>query len=428
MKSRYQRLLLILGIAMVGLAALMGNIDDPAHHIPVFLFYFTVFFIVYCAAVFVLARLETSSRWTVGLIFGVSLLCRLALLAAPPSLSTDIYRYLWEGRVTAAGHNPFALPPSAPELESFRDENFDGVSHKHMETIYPPLAQGVFALGAAIRPDLITLKIIFVLFDLATMVVLFRLLILRRRQAVMCASYGWSPLVILEFAHSGHVDSVGIFFLVLAVYLFEKRRTVVSTSALALSFLAKFFAMLLVPFFLFKKRYAVGLIPFVLIAVVGFLPFADAGGKLVSSLSVYGRHWEFNSALFSMVRKITGHPDWVRVGFVATALFFSIYQGYRRSDFLKYAYRVVAVALLLTPTFYPWYLCWLIPFLCFFPRRSWIYLSGAVILSYWVWVRFENTGVWDPGPVVMAVEWVPFFGLLALEAIQSRRRRGEDMT
>jgi hypothetical protein len=268
-----------------------------------------------------------------------------------------------------------------------------------------------------------------VLFDLATLVVLVRLLAARRRQALMCAVYGWSPLVILEFAHSGHVDSIGIFFLVLAVYLFEKRRNVTGIVALAFSFLAKFLPVLLLPFFLFKKRYAGWVALFVLIAVAGFLPFAGAGSGLVASLKTYGRHWEFNSALFSILKGVVGNPDWIRFILFGAVAVFSIVQGYRRRDFLAYAFRVVAFSLVLAPTLYPWYLCWLVPFLCFFPRRSWIYFTGAVVLSYWVWVRFENTGVWDPGPVVMLIEWVPFFGLLAVELAQSiTRPRCEEET
>jgi hypothetical protein len=297
-----------------------------------------------------------------------------------------------------------------------------------MQTIYPPLAQGVFFVGSVIHPDITTQKLLFVLFDLATLIVIFRLLVLRRRPAVMGAIYGWSPLVILEFSHSGHVDSVGIFFLVLAAYLYEKRQMFASLSALALSFLAKYFALLIVPFFLFKKRHAVWVVPFVLIAGAGFLPFAGAGAELVSSLKTYSRYWEFNSVVFSSARHFFGHPDWIRVVLFGAVVLFSVVQGYRGRDFLQYAYRVVAFSLLLAPTFYPWYLCWLVPFLCFFPRRSWIYLSGAVVLSYWVWVRFEKTGVWDPGTVVMAIEWIPFVALLTLETVQSFKLRGGEAT
>ncbi|UCH82824.1 MAG: hypothetical protein JSW50_10125 [Candidatus Latescibacterota bacterium] len=426
MNPRYRWLLLFLGLAMIAVAMRIALLDEPVRRIPEFLVLFFLFFAVYCGAIFVLSRVTISTTKLVAFVIGVAVLCRLVFLVQTPSLSTDIYRYLWEGRVIAAGHNPFAIAPQAPELEPLRDKNFEGVSHKHMQTIYPPLSQALFFLGAVVHPSLTTLKAIFVIFDLATLAIIILLLRAKRRQLAMCAVYAWSPLVILEISHSGHLDSVGIFFLVLAVYLFEKRRAFAVTSALALSFLAKFFAILLTPFFLFKKRHVTWLVPFVLIAVIGFLPFAGAGDKLFSSLGTYSRHWEFNSALFSLATRIFGHPHWIRILFFGAVVVYSVVQGYRRSSFIEYVRRVIALALLLAPTFYPWYLCWLIPFLVFSPKRSWMYLSGAAVLSYWVWVRFENTGIWDPGPVVMAVEWVPFFTLLAVEMVQSRVRRGGD--
>lgn len=42
-----------------------------------------------------------------------ALLLRLPLVGAPPHLSDDLYRYLWEGTVLNAGYDPFATAPSA---------------------------------------------------------------------------------------------------------------------------------------------------------------------------------------------------------------------------------------------------------------------------------------------------------------------------
>ena len=47
----------------------------------------------------------------------------LALLFAPLVLSSDLYRYIWDGRVQRAGINPYLYPPSAPELAVLRDEH-----------------------------------------------------------------------------------------------------------------------------------------------------------------------------------------------------------------------------------------------------------------------------------------------------------------
>ena len=42
-------------------------------------------------------------------------------MLSPPYLSSDIYRYVWDGRVMAAGINPYRYVPADPHLEALRD-------------------------------------------------------------------------------------------------------------------------------------------------------------------------------------------------------------------------------------------------------------------------------------------------------------------
>ena len=252
------RIVVILGALHLGLAVTLSSLGDITKNVPVFLLLFGAMFAVYAVSVVVIARVGAGERGVVGRRFVgfmvvIAAACRLVFVTADPALSTDIYRYLWEGRVVAAGQNPFSLPPDAPELEHLRDENYAGVSHKNMETIYPPFAQAVFFLGAFLNPSVATFKLLFVLFDLAALGVILLLLHARGRNLAWGLVYAWSPLVIVEFSHSGHLDSVGIFFLLCALYLWEiatKNRSVV---ALALSSLSKYPAVLLLPFFVFKR-------------------------------------------------------------------------------------------------------------------------------------------------------------------------------
>ena len=47
---------------------------------------------------------------TIWLVLGVAVAMRLLTLAAPPVLSSDLYRYVWDGRVQLAGHQSIPLP------------------------------------------------------------------------------------------------------------------------------------------------------------------------------------------------------------------------------------------------------------------------------------------------------------------------------
>src|SRR5262249_1939844 len=68
---------------------------------------------------------------------------RLALLWTEPTLSGDIYRYIWDGRVQAAGINPYAHVPAAAELATLRDPDIWPHINRagYAVTIYPPMAQ-----------------------------------------------------------------------------------------------------------------------------------------------------------------------------------------------------------------------------------------------------------------------------------------------
>src|SRR5206468_4785726 len=46
------------------------------------------------------------------LILGMAILFRLTFLAAPPRLSGDIERYLWDRRITRSGGNPYLETPA----------------------------------------------------------------------------------------------------------------------------------------------------------------------------------------------------------------------------------------------------------------------------------------------------------------------------
>jgi hypothetical protein len=65
----------------------------------------------------------------------------------------------------------------------------------------------------------------------------------------------------------------------------------------------------------------------------------------------------------------------------------------------------------------------MVPFLCFFPSRAWLFFTGAVIMAYWTWVPFRATGQWGVAAGLLAVEYVPFYVMLAYEGFVGWRRR-----
>jgi hypothetical protein len=416
------------GLLIIVLLFCVSLLDDPRENLPLFFTLFAAAFVVYLAAVFLIMRLRRSPRWLVAFIIVITIISRGVFLPITPRLSNDVYRYLWEGRMILAGFNPFSHAPDSPELKHLRNDDYTHINHKELETIYPPFAQGVFALGAALRADVRVQKLLFVLFDIGTLLVVLRLLRMRNKNTALCAVYGWSPLAALEFGHSGHLDPIAIFFMMLGILFIARAKNLCGFIMLGLSFLSKYATGLLLPYFLVRKKTAAWTGLFILVVILGYIPFAGASAGLFSSLKIYAGQWEFNSASFHVVKALGVDAVWGRRVLLVLLIVFILWQTGRRQDLLRFAYLVIGCSLLLTPTVYPWYVTWILPFLCFYPNKAWLLFTGLVVASYWAWARVLSTEQWVPGTMVMLIEYVPFYCLLIVEGLRAGHRRRPEVT
>ncbi|HKG23432.1 MAG TPA: glycosyltransferase family 87 protein, partial [Blastocatellia bacterium] len=217
-------------------------------------------FAIYLAACYVVFRLPRppSRVVRVGVIVLVVLFAaifRAELVGQPPYLSSDTYRYIWDGRVQASGINPYRYVPSAPELEYLREDKIYPKINRgdYAPTPYPPIAQAVYFAVYLIHPLSITaFKVAMSVFDiisiLAIMMVLFRLG-LDPARAVL---FAWHPLLIWEGAHSGHVESVFITFIAVGLLAWAYKRAVLAGCAIGLATMVKFYPALLLPVFMFS--------------------------------------------------------------------------------------------------------------------------------------------------------------------------------
>ena len=411
----------------------VASLGDVRSNIVACMMSFFVTFLLYAVALLLLSKKQydlTKSRTHLNIILCLAICFRLCMWVSPPSLSDDIYRYLWEGKLVAAGINPFVHAPADPALAHLQDSAvYPRITHNEYPAIYPPLNQFIFALSTIIRPTISAMNMTFLLFDLLTMGLL--ILILRERQLPLSRIiiYAWNPLVIIEFAGSGHLDSAGIFFLMLAFYLFTKKRSRAPAFALALSFLIKFIPLIFIPFLLVRRK-ASTLSIFVAAVIILYLPFVDAGKKLFESLLAYSEHWVFNASLYELIL-CSGLSPLTARGISALALLLLVimlFFHYARKtndeqvDSIYYVgFLILGGFLLLTPTIHPWYLCWMVPFLVIFPNRAWIYFTGSVFLSYMILKGYVDTGVWQENTAVKLVEYLPFYTLLLYDAARSCR-------
>lgn len=86
-------------------------------------------------------RTDAALRW--GLAVGTALGALFAM-SAPPLWSDDVYRYLAEGQMSAAGLWPLSYPLSSPKVAWIIAPFGELANHPEVRGIYPPVAQALF--------------------------------------------------------------------------------------------------------------------------------------------------------------------------------------------------------------------------------------------------------------------------------------------
>src|SRR3972149_612808 len=163
--------------------------------IPGFLVHFYLLFALYLGSVWSVFRGRADGRVVTTVLIGFSVPFRITLLWTQPVLSDDIYPYVWDGKVQAAGINPYLYPPESPELSHLRDDTiYPQINRPWARTIYPPGAQRLFRGIYAAKPDsIIFMKATIAACDLLTILLLMRLLRVAGLPPGRGTLYAWHP-------------------------------------------------------------------------------------------------------------------------------------------------------------------------------------------------------------------------------------------
>jgi hypothetical protein len=383
----------------------------------------------YLAAVALSWRGGLSRRALLALL-AVAALMRLVVLLAPPYLSDDINRYVWDGRVEAAGLNPYRYVPADPHLAALRDATiFPNINRSdYAPTIYPPVAEYIFFLGTRLRESLTAMKATLLVFELAGVLLLLRLLgdsgLPRERILI----YAWHPLTLWEFAGSGHVDAAIVTFVALALWARRREAAWLTGAALAAAALVKFFPAVIFPALYRRWDWKMPLAAAATV-IIAYLPFIGAGSAVLGFLPGYLREEGLQSGtgffLWNLVRSVAPLEHvgpTLYLALAAAALLVLAVRSLFTSEgrYLASAMALAVAAMVLLSPHYPWYFAWIVPFICFTPRPSVLYLTVACPLLYFV------PGGADPEGARMRFEWAiygPFAALVVLELWRQRAAR-----
>jgi alpha-1,6-mannosyltransferase len=360
----------------------------------------------------------------------------------PPRLSTDIYRYIWDGRLQGAGINPYLYLPVDPRLAGLRDESiYPHINRKeYAHTIYPPVAQIFFFVATRVTQSIPGLKGVLVMVDLVTVGLVAATLRAIGQPAERVIVYAWHPVPIFEFGGSGHIDSLMICFIALALFARAHQKFGIAGIALGAATLVKFFPVILLP--AIYRRWDKKLpIAFTITLVVCYLPYVlGAGAGVLGFLPQYAKEEGLQSGeRYYPLDLIDYILDWCGVVhdlppavFTSMALAglggIAIWAFYRQPPFGRensetqgqWIFSAFVLALTfstLLSSYYPWYYSWLALFLCFVPS------SAALALTLMLWPLYRSLFDQSADDLFrfQSRVYLPFFALLVLMWIVRKR-------
>ncbi|MGI4981136.1 MAG: glycosyltransferase 87 family protein [Janthinobacterium lividum] len=367
----------------------------------------------------VIVTRQPVDRWTLPIILVFGVLCRLVLLTPDPHLSSDIYRYVWDGMMQHHGISPYRFVPGDVHLKMFREDDiFPNINRRdYAPTIYPPIAQMFFYAATGLSFTLVAMKLAFYAAEAVAVWALLKALPLvgmRREQVLL---YAWSPLLIWEIGSSGHVDALLAMFVSLAILYRLRNQPVLTGLALGAAVMTKFYPLLLLPALYRRgdRRMPLAMLAVIVggyacYAGVGKRVFGFAGGYVAEEGMANGSRY-FLLDLLQHVRGFEHVPIWAFFLFCAACFAPVLLWCWRCNErpggaFLAPAGTLAFLLMLLFSPHYPWYVIWLVPFLVLRPNLT----MGVYVCA----IFYGLTTQWsEPGAKLFFLQkWV--YGATAL--------------
>lgn len=404
----------LLGLISLGILSLVceiGIFEVHVHdHFYWILFWLLISGIPFVLAVWLVFQRRAFPSKTLWIIFiGAGLFRVLFLPLDPPRLSTDIYRYIWDGRVQGSGINPYLYLPVDPRLAGLRDDTiYPHINRKeYAHTIYPPVAQVFFFAVSRVTQSVVGFKTIFIVIDLITIGLIAATLRAVGQPPERVIAYAWHPLPIFEFSGSGHIDALMICFIAVALWARVRGKFGLAGFALAGATLVKLVPIVLLP--AFYKRWDRKLpVTFAATLLLCYLPYlVGAGARVLGFLPQYAQEEGLqNGARYYLLLLIDYILEWCGVvhemppavfnglalallGLLALwALFRQAPLGKENDEnkgrWIASAFILAFVFTILLSSYYPWYYSWLAVFLCFVPN------SAALTLTLILWPLYRS--------------------------------------
>jgi len=438
--------LVILG-GLTGFVLVSNGYGSPRLHLPVYVLAATIHLVAVLTS-----RSTRDTRFTLLFVLGLGLLLRGIVCLTPESREGDYYRYMWDGALAAHGISPYGFSPAqvlrgeveAPRVQSLSQEGrhvLTRINHPELRTIYPPVAQSLFALGYLLGPfNSMAWRVVLLLLDLAAVVII--IVILRSAQLPLAWSicYLWNPLLIVETYHYRHLDLALAPFLLLFLWGTWKQRPYLAAGGLAAATAVKIWPVLLLPFLVtrfWSRRLLLvkATLAFGILAAVLFIPYwASVRAAPTSGTVAYAKTWNANELAFRGIQAIGFQASKaanyaIDRRIIARAILLLLLVGAAQWLGLKaqgggvqtLALAVSTLVLLMVlagPTVYPWYFVPAVAVSPFLRRPALLFWAPLLVLTY------VSRSVPNPAWLLVMVH-LPAWLILVVQ-VRELYRRGVD--
>jgi hypothetical protein len=399
-------------------------------------------FALYAGVVVLALRRAAWSNRELATAFVLAALMQGCLIFTPPTLSDDMYRYIWDGRVQAQGVSPYRYPPKAPELAYLRDEAiWPHINRKASVTVYPPAAEMTYTFLWRIWPDKVRwFQMVIAGSGLLAGGLLIGLLRALDRSPARVLIYLWSPLLAFETAHAAHVDGLILPLLVGAWWARVKERDGLVGVLLGLAVAMKFYPALLLPA-LWRPHHPQGRwrlpLAFTVTIIVTYLPYLlKYGNEVIGFLPKYLKE-QFNigplpNLLLSLFHQ-AGFEAKQSVGLLLLAILVlmsltMVLQPAKDGETaLRRCIWLIGAYILLSYNLFSWYLLWLLPLAALFVQPGrWLGLSGDAWTGWWLFSGLTALSYtffigWKPIPLAQGVQFWPLYLFLGLNLVRRAR-------
>lgn len=396
-------------------------------------------FLIYLMAV----RLKTTAS-NLRLLIVMGVLARLSFLLADPELSDDYYRFLWDGDMLVHGQNPYVvLPDSFASKEVLSEDQqvlYDNMNSREYFTVYPPLNQGVFAIGAAvmqrggIAAGAIAMRVILILFELLTLLVMIRILRAVGMEAQRAMWYWLNPLVIIEITGNLHFEGSMCLCIILMFGAIVQRQFFAAGVWAGIGASLKLLPFMFIPSVVrsngWVKAVLTGIVATTLFTIL-LVPFISSEwiGSFSSSIDLYFRKFEFNAGIYFLVREIgfavkgwniieKAGPWMGGISMLGIVMVQLLGDRSRVDHFFTGGLLAISIYLALTTTVHPWYVITPVCLSVFTRWRYPIVWSALAFLSYGAY-RGE---VYDQNETLVYLEYALLLVFVITEVVVSRKR------